>query len=79
MVSNTVDECLQRQIAKKFFKSKIKADPLNAGHYMVFKHCFSFATDLAANFGCNLNQFRITPYIVSGFCAPPSEVAALFD
>ena len=26
--------------------------------YIAFKHCISFATDLAANFGCN--QFRIT-------------------
>ena len=30
---------------------------------MAFKHQISFATDLAANFGCN--QFRITPAIVS--------------
>ena len=63
MVSNTVDECLQRKIAKKIFKSKIKARPVNAGHYMAFKHRILIATDLAANFGCN--QFRITPDIVS--------------
>ena len=30
---------------------------------MAFKHCISFATYLAANFGCN--RFRITPDIVS--------------
>ena len=30
---------------------------------MTFKHCISFATDLAANFRCN--RFRITPDIVS--------------
>ena len=44
MVSNTVDECLQRQIAKKIFKLKIEARPVNAGHYIAFKHCISFAT-----------------------------------
>ena len=60
---NTVDDCLQRQIAKKIFESKIKVQPVNAGHYMAFKHHISFATYLAANFGCN--QFRITPDIVS--------------
>ena len=63
MVSNTVDECLQGQIAQKIFKSKIKASPANAGHNMAFKHHISFATDLTANFGCS--QFRITPDIVS--------------
>ena len=47
---------------KKIFKSKIEARPVNAG-YMAFKHSISFATNLAANFGCN--RFRITPDIVS--------------
>ena len=51
MVSYTVDECLLRQIAKKIFKSKIEARPVNAGHYVAFKDLISFATDLAANFG----------------------------
>ena len=32
---------------------------------MAFKHCISFATYFAANFGCN--QFRITPDIVKAF------------
>ena len=69
---------VQRQIAQKIFKSKIEACPVNAGHYMAFKHRISFATDLAANLGCY--RFRITPDIVSKhFCAPPSEVAALFN
>ena len=77
MVSNTVDECLQRKIAQKIFKSKIKACPVNAGHYMAFKHHISFAIDLAANFGCDL--FRFTPDIFPSFCEPPSEVAALFN
>ena len=36
---------------------------LVSGHYMAFKHHISFATNLAANFGCN--QFRIMPDIVS--------------
>ena len=57
-----IDDCLQKQIAPKIFKSKIKASPVKAGHYM-FKHLFSCATDLAANSGYNL--FRIMPDIVS--------------
>ena len=75
----TVDECLHRKIAQtqKIFKSKIEAHPVNSGHYMAFKHSISFATNLAANFGCD--RFRIKPDIVSSFCAPPYEVAALFD
>ena len=63
MVSNTVDYCIQRQIAQKIFKLKIKASPVKAGDYMAYKHHISFATYLAANFGCDL--FRITPDIVS--------------
>ena len=43
--------------------SKIEARPVNAGHYMAFKHLISFATDLAANFGCD--RIGITPDIVS--------------
>ena len=50
------------RLLKKIFKSKFKACPVNTGHYMAFKHWISFATDLAANFGCN--WFRITPDIV---------------
>ena len=53
---------MHRQIAQKTFKSKIEAHPVNAGHYMAFKHCISFATNLAASFGCY--RFRITPDIV---------------
>ena len=51
------------KIAQKIFKSKIEACPVNAGHYMALKHSISFATNLAANFGCY--RFRITPDIVS--------------
>ena len=58
----SVTQCLQRKIAKKIFKLKIEAHPVNAGHYMAFKHCISFAIYLAANFGHN--QFRITPDFV---------------
>ena len=63
--SVTEDECLRRHIAQKIFHSKIEArpQPVNAGHYIAFKHRISFATDLAANFDCN--PFRITPDIVS--------------
>ena len=42
---------------------KIEAYPFKAEVYLAFKHCFSFATYLAANFGCY--QFNIMPDIVS--------------
>ena len=79
-------DCLQRQIAdycSKIFKSKIEACLVNPGHYIAFKHCTIFATDLAAKFECN--RFRIMPDIVSKLlrggwqCAPQSEVTARFD
>ena len=44
---------------------------------MAFKHHISFATYMAANFGCN--QFRITPDIVPKLLLQPSEVAVLLD
>ena len=57
--------CLQRQISKKIFKfkPKMEACPVNAGHYMAYKHLVSFATDWAAIFGCD--WFRIMPDIDS--------------
>ena len=60
-------------------KSKLVLSTLDvAGHHTAFKHdSISFATDLAANFSCN--RFRITPDIISKLCAPPSQVAALFN
>ena len=39
------------------------AHPVNAGLYMAFKHCISFETCLAVNFG--FDRFRIVPDIVS--------------
>ena len=59
--------------------------PVNAGHYMAFKHCISFASYLAANFGCYL--FRIMLDIVSKLlraaiwilCAVLFESAILLD
>ena len=45
------------------WKSKLVLSTLVSGHYMAFKHCISFATDLATNFGCY--RFRITPDIIS--------------
>ena len=63
MVGTTVDDCLQRQLAKQMVKLKIKGCPVNAGLYMAFKPSISFATNFAASFGCC--QFRIMPDIVS--------------
>ena len=54
---------------------KIKACPVNAGHYMAFKHRISFATYLAANFGSD--WFRIMPDIIPSFWVQPSEVSML--
>ena len=36
-----------------FFELKIEACKVKAGLYMASKHFISFATVLAANFGCN--------------------------
>ena len=62
LVSNTADDYLQANCSKNL-QIEIKARPVNASDYMAFKYCFSFATDLAANFGCY--RFRIMPDIVS--------------
>ena len=51
------------RLLKKIFNSKIKASPVNAVHYITFKLHISFATYLAADFGCN--WFRIIPDIIS--------------
>ena len=59
------DDYFGKQIAQKIFNSKIEARPVSAGLYTAFKRSISFATDLAANFGCN--QFRTMPEIVSTF------------
>ena len=46
-VSNTEDDCLQRQIAKKIFtgKSKIEGHPVSTGLYIAFKYCILLATN----------------------------------
>ena len=77
MVSNTVDECLQWQIAQKIFKSKIEARPVNAGHNMAFKHRISFAIIWLQALVAIDSESRLTSF--PSFCAPPSEVAVLFN
>ena len=47
----------------KIFKSKINACPVNAGLYMTFKNCISFATYSAANFG--FDRFRISKLLLT--------------
>ena len=76
LVSSTVDNCFQLQIAQnKNWSLSSQCRPLDG-----FLYLFSFATVLAINFGCN--WFRITVscqrYFPS-FCTWPSEVAVLFD
>ena len=44
------------RLLKNIFKLKIKDLP--DCHYMAFKHSISFVTNLAANFGYNLNLSR---------------------
>ena len=59
---NTLDDCLQRQIAQKFLKSKIETLPVSAGHCIAFKYLrlISFATNGAAKQCklCFLNHIR---------------------
>ena len=83
----TVGNCLQRQIAKKIFKSKIENSPVNTGHYMAFKRCISFATDSVAtelfrqicDRTLNLIHSESCQTLFPSFCTQPSEVAVLFD
>ena len=63
MVSDTVNDCLQRQVAQKNLQIETRNLSWHAGHYMAFKYCISVTTHLAANFGCY--RFRIMPDIVS--------------
>ena len=42
LVSNTVDDCLQRQIAQKIFKLKIKASPVNRHSTEIAIFCPTF-------------------------------------
>ena len=79
MVSNTGDECLQRQIAQKIFKSKIKACPVNAGHYCTWLSNIAIhlrpiwlQTLIAIN-----SESRLT--LFPSFWSPPSEVSVLLN
>ena len=80
MVSNTLDNYFQRQIAKKIFESKIEACPVNAGLCMgsiAFKHYLSVVliwlkTLVAVD---SESCQKLFP----SFCAWPSEVTVLFN
>ena len=50
-------------LLKKSSNLQIKAPPINAGLYMVFKHSISFVTNLIVNFSCD--WCRIMPDIFS--------------
>ena len=62
-------------------KKKIKYSPVNAGHYMAFKHHISYATSLAAVCLQTLAAIHSESCQTSfpGFCVPPFEVAVLFN
>ena len=62
-------------MAQNIFESTVKARPVNVGLYIAFWHCFSFATILAANFGCI--QFKFVQEIVSKLLREASSVVVL--
>ena len=53
-----MEDYFQRLVTQKSIELKIEVCPVNAGltRLTVYTHCFSFATILAATFGCD--QFR---------------------
>ena len=74
LVSNTRDDCLQRQIAQKIVKLKFEACPL---------HGFQTSNGICYQFGCKLwllsiHNYNWQPFFPS-FWAPPYEVAVLFN
>ena len=73
MVSNTVNDRLQRQIAQKFFKSKIKA----VVHTSLANIAFHLRPIWLQTLVTINSESRLTSF--PSFCVPPSEVAVLFD
>ena len=71
---------LSSRLLKNNFKSKLKLVD-NAGLNLAFKHCISFATDLAPNFGSSCNWFRlkIMPEIVSKLLSTASLIGIWAD
>ena len=59
------------RLLKKSLNRKLKLvqSTVNAGHYMTFKHI--------SHLICDRSESRLTSF--PSFCAPPSEVAVLFD
>ena len=53
---------LSSRVAQEIFKLRIEAYTVNAGLNMALKYCFSFATDVFANF--SFYQFKNIPDIV---------------
>ena len=78
--SVTQDDCLQRQIAKKFFKLKIEACSVNAGPLLVTTQLSNIIFHLQPIWLQTLiaidSESRLT--LFPSFCAQPSEVAVLF-
>ena len=82
LVSNTVlIDCLQRQIAKKIFKSKIKACPVILSMMITMWWHSNTACHLQLIWLQTLvlidSESRLTSF--SSFCVEPSEVATLFN
>ena len=77
LVGNTEDDCLPIQIAQNVFKSKIEARPVNAGHYMASNIAFHLQLIRLQTLVAIDAESRLTS--IPSFCAPPSEVAALFN
>ena len=77
MVSNTVGEWLQRQIAKKIFKSKIEASPVNTGLTTWLSNIAFYLRPIWLQTLVAIDsESRLT--LFPSVCASPSEVAELF-
>ena len=73
LVSNTVEESLERQITQKIFKSKIEARPTTwLSNIAIHLLPIWLQTLVVVDAESRLTSFP-------SFCEPPSEVAVLFD
>ena len=77
LVSNRVDECLQRKTAQKIFKSKTEAGPVNSVTTWLSNITFHLLQIWLQTLVAIDSELRLTSF--PSFCTPSSEVAALFD
>ena len=77
LVSNTVDECLQRQIAQKIENQKSKLVLSTLVTSWLSNIAFHLRPIWLQSLVAIDSELRLTSF--PSFCAPPSEVAVLFD